>query len=77
MTAEPPAYRADDVLEETTEPGRLLRVLAVGEESYFIRLIGDAPLQTEPREWAWAHQGCEQHTRLVRPADDRPSTAGI
>ncbi|MGW2255179.1 hypothetical protein ACWCXH_34085 [Kitasatospora sp. NPDC001660] len=73
MTTASPAYCDGDVLEETKPPGRLLKVLAVGEESYFVRVLGDAPGAAEPREWAWAYRGCEQGTRLIRPAGDGPS----
>ncbi|MEU7093047.1 hypothetical protein [Kitasatospora aureofaciens] len=64
MTTRSPAYEAGNVIEETGPAGRRLLVVAVGEEAYFVRRL-DASYDVEPREAAWAHEGCEENTRLV------------
>ncbi|MFJ9847030.1 hypothetical protein ACIRYZ_42695 [Kitasatospora sp. NPDC101155] len=70
MRIDSPAYCVGDILQETVAPGRRMRVLTVGEESYFVRLLADTPAGTEPREWASAYEDCERYTRLIGLAGD-------
>lgn len=73
MTDETPTrYVAGDlIIEETTkEGGRLFLVLAVGQESYFVRRL-DGVSDVEPLETAWSIEGCEAHTHLhERPKEE-------
>lgn len=63
-------YQVGDIIGETTEDGgRLILILAVGHESYFVRHLGglgafdDMP-NGEPLETAWGIKGCEAVTYL-------------
>jgi hypothetical protein len=72
-------YRPGDIIGETTEDGgRLILVLAVGHEAYFVRHLGglgaldDTP-DAEPAETAWPITACEAVTYLhQRPAATPP-----
>jgi hypothetical protein len=70
VTGHQPRYRAGDIIGETTEGGgRLVEVLHVGHEAYFVRHLGgldsfDGIPDMEPLETAWAFEGCEAATYL-------------
>ncbi|MFI8085996.1 hypothetical protein ACIF6L_35040 [Kitasatospora sp. NPDC086009] len=69
-----PRYRRGDLLEEAG--GRLLRVLAVGDEAYFLRRLDDQPgRDIEPAESAWAFAGCEDATHRIRMGADETTGA--
>lgn len=72
-----PRYQAGDVIgETTTDGGRLVEVLHVGQEAYFVRHLGglgafDGIPGMEPLETAWAFESCENATYLhERPTAD-------
>jgi hypothetical protein len=78
MSGERPRYQAGDIIGETTEDGgRLIRVLAVGREAYFLRHLGglgqfEDLADAEPAETAWGIAGCEAATYLHERSDPDP-----